>query len=156
MVFSLVIHSCISVFCMYLFISVTCLSWIELNFKTKIRICHLGHGFASLAFFKSCLECVKVYFHLKAFFEYSEMCFHVVYRFGYFVMIFSFPYFAGISSFILPHTCWQKFLSLFCKTYFVCIVCSCLGIFLVFLLSPALFDESLRVVFFVLVMFFFA
>ena len=35
-----------------------------------------------------------MYIHLTAFFEHSQLCFHVVYPFGFFVMISQFPYFA--------------------------------------------------------------
>ena len=54
-------------------------------------------GFLVCYLFKCCLELVGVYAHLRAFFEHSQLCFQVVYLFGFFVMIFPFPCFAVLS-----------------------------------------------------------
>ena len=43
---------------------------------------------SSYVFFKCCLESVELYFHLKDFFEYLQLCFHDVYPFGIFVWFF--------------------------------------------------------------------
>ena len=90
-----------------------------------------------------------MYFHLRTIFEYSLLCFCDVYPFGFFVMIFPFPYFApkpfwlihhpvvGMASPIpYPLLVGRIFFYCFGKSCFVCIVWSCLGIFLVFHFLP--------------------
>ena len=58
-------------------------------------------GFFLFAIFLSVVFCP--YVHLKAFFEDLQPCFHVVYPFSIFVMIFPFPYFAPKSSLPLSY-----------------------------------------------------
>ena len=134
----LVTHSGLLVFCMDLFISVVSQSSMEVIFlKTKTRIRYLGQGFPSFISFKCCLECVEVYFSLRAFFEHLQFCFDVVYPFGFFVIIFTFPYFAlnlfaSLASGCRydfahsPPTCCWNFISLFWKIliYLYCLVLS--------------------------------
>ena len=82
---------------LYAFIPFRCQSVVDggVFFKTKIWLCHLSQGFFILVFFKCCLECVEVYFHLRTFSEYSQLCFRVVYPFSFFVMIFLSPHLAS-------------------------------------------------------------
>ena len=105
-----------------------------------------------------------MYFHLRTFFELLKLYFHVVCLFGFWV-IFPFPYFAP-KSFCLIHfwlwyafahsspTCWRIFFRCFGMSCFVCVVSSCLGIFLVFLLSSVHFDKTFQIVFLVLAVLF--
>ena len=58
-------------------------------------------GFPVCYYFQCCLEPVGEYVHLTAFFDHSQLCFHVVYPFDIFVMIFPFPYFTRKSSCLL-------------------------------------------------------
>ena len=104
---------------------------------------------------------INVYIRLKAFFEILQLFFHVVYPFGFF-MIVQIPYFAP-KSFSLPfiplldcprnfsYFLIEIFFRCFGRSCFVYIIWPCFGIFLVFLLSPVPFGLSFRVVSFVVV-----
>ena len=94
--FPLVIHSGISVFCIHLFISVASLSCMEVNFLNQNWCMPLRPGgFPVCYLFKYYREPVWVYVHLKAFFEHWQLCFHVVYPFGFFVFGLSVPIFCS-------------------------------------------------------------
>ena len=85
-----------SIFCMYLFISVASLSCLRWIFKPKSV--HVIKGLSSLQSFQvfalSPSRCMLSW----EYFSRICNCFYVVYRFGFFVMIFPFPYFASKSS----------------------------------------------------------
>ena len=86
---------------MHLLISVASLSWMEVNFlKPKSMYTTEARGFPVWYFVL--IECVSVYVHLRTFFEHSQLCFHVVYPFSLFIMIFPFLYLAPKSSGLFP------------------------------------------------------
>ena len=147
MVFPLVIYSGISVFCMYVCIHFGWKSVIDGGyfFLTKIRVCHLGRGFSSLIFLRIALSALGCKF-LLAFS--SSICNSVSMLFipSAFCYDLSVPIFC--SKIFLPLSnpvviMFSPILVLFGKIFFRCfgtscfvdIVWSCLGIFLVFLLS---------------------
>ena len=118
---------------MLLFISVARLSWRGI-FKPKSQYAISGRGCPVWYFLKCRLEWVEVYFHLRAFFEYLQPCFLVVYPFGFFVVIFSFPHIApkiillrshpvaGMALPILPLLVGRIFFRCLAKSCFGCIV----------------------------------
>ena len=83
--------------CIYSFQYQVCRVW-KWILKPKSVYAIKTRDFPVCYFCKCCLEPVRVYVYLRTFFEHSQLCFHVVYPFGRFVMIFPFSYFAPKSS----------------------------------------------------------
>ena len=82
----------------------------EVNFKSKICVCHQGlFFFLACYLFQRSLEPVGQFVYLRAFFEHLQLCFYVVYPFGFFIIIFSFSYFAPKSFCLLASGCWYGF-----------------------------------------------
>ena len=166
-VFTLVIHTGISVFCMYLFILVASLSCVKVNFLSQNQWMSSRPGiFQFDRFFKCCLDRFGVYVYPRAFFEHSQLCFHVIYTFPLFVMMFPFPYFlqnllplsrlfVGMASPILPLNV-SRFVSLFWNVLF-CLYCLILSRYLFSLLYfTSIFCWSSQVLYFVQVAVFFS
>ena len=110
------------------------LKWI---FKTSIHVCHDGLAFSNLVILECCSEWIKVYFHLRSFFEFFWCCIHIrlfyyvlfVHIFCFKIVLFPFPPFVGMSSYILSRLAGTISLRCFEKSCFVWIVLSCLDIF---------------------------
>ena len=102
----------------------------------------------------------SAYVHPRAFFEHSQLCFQVVYSFGFFYYDLSVPIFCSkiflllshpvldMASTILPLIVGRIFFRCFGTSCFVYIVWPCLGIILVFLLSLVFFGWSPQAFFF--------
>ena len=119
------IHSCISVFCMHLFISVASLLWMEANFLNQNPCRPSRPGVFQFDIFS--VDLSASYVHLRAFFLRSQLCFHVVYPFGIFVMIFPFTYLAQKSSCLFRIqllVCHRPFTPYF-RIFFRCFGTSC-------------------------------
>ena len=94
-VFLLVIHSSMSVSCKHLFILISSLSWIEVNFfEPESMYVIKAWSFPVWYFFECCSQLINVYNHLRTFFDTLQLFFRLVYPFSFFVMIPLFPYFA--------------------------------------------------------------
>ena len=99
-------------------------------------------------YFECCCKWIDAHSCLRAFFESLQLFFHVVYPFGFSIMILSVPIFCskivlislllvvGMSSHILSLLAGRVFSHCFGMSCFVSFVWSYDGIFLVFLLSP--------------------
>ena len=158
--FPLVFYSGMSLPSKRLFILISSLSWIEVNFKTSIYVCHHGQMFSNLVLF-----CVLHWVNWGFIFAFGPLSrynsFSILFIHSAFLLcsphstllencLFHYHPVVGMSLSILLLLAGRIFLRCFGMFCFVSIVWCCLDIFLVFLLSPVPSDWFPRVLLLVL------